>query len=55
MVPTHTPCPQALAGDAMVERGQLLVAAEVLWTPSEGDEVLTKRDVLLDYPELMDL
>jgi uncharacterized membrane protein len=44
-----------LAADVSLERGELLVGAEVLWTPSEPDEVLTKRDLILDYPELMDL
>ena len=46
---------QLLAANVMVERGELLVAAEVLWTPSESDEVLTRGDMLLDYPELLDL
>jgi uncharacterized membrane protein len=46
---------QLLAANVMLERGELLVAAEVLWTPSEADEVLTRPDMLLDYPELIDL
>ena len=46
---------QQLAADVAVQRGELLVAAEVLWTPSEDDEVLTKGDLLLDYPELLEL
>jgi len=46
---------QVLAGDVQAERGELLVAAEVLWTPSDDDEVMTRRDMFLDYPELMDV
>lgn len=44
-----------MAGDVQAERGELLVAAEVLWTPSDDDEVMTRRDMFLDYPELMDV
>jgi uncharacterized membrane protein len=44
-----------LAGDVQAERGELLVAAEVLWTPSDDDEVMNRQDMFLDYPELMDL
>jgi len=44
-----------LAGDVQAERGELLIAAEVLWTPSEPDEVVLRQDMFLDYPELMDL
>ena len=43
-----------LGADAMTEGGDLLVAAELLWTPSEDDEVLEKRDVVVDYPEIID-
>mmetsp|Transcript_110255 Transcript_110255/g.321113 ORF Transcript_110255/g.321113 Transcript_110255/m.321113 type:complete len:282 (+) Transcript_110255:63-908(+) len=45
---------QMLGADAMTEGGDLLIAAEVLWTPSEDDEVLEKRDVIVDYPEIID-
>ena len=45
---------QMLGADAMTEGGDLLVAAELLWTPSEDDEVLEKRDVVVDYPEIID-
>ena len=46
---------QLLASNVVLERGELLVAGEVLWTPSEAEEVLTRSDMLLDYPELVDL
>lgn len=45
----------ALASDCMVEEGECLNAVEVFWTPSESDEVLTKQDLLMDFPELIDL
>lgn len=45
----------SIASDVLVERGQLLNAVEVFWTPSERNEVLTSRDVILDFPELIDL
>eukprot|EP00617_Octactis_speculum_P020705 CAMPEP_0185756376 /NCGR_PEP_ID=MMETSP1174-20130828/14812_1 /TAXON_ID=35687 /ORGANISM="Dictyocha speculum, Strain CCMP1381" /LENGTH=266 /DNA_ID=CAMNT_0028435319 /DNA_START=125 /DNA_END=925 /DNA_ORIENTATION=- len=41
--------------DVVTGGGELLVAAELLWTPSEADEVLEKRDLILDYPELIDI
>ena len=43
-----------LGSDVMCEGGDLLVAAEMLWTPSEDDEVLEKSDIILDYPEIID-
>lgn len=39
----------------MVEGGDCVNAVEVFWTPSERDEVLTRRDVIVDFPELIDL
>jgi len=45
----------SIASDVMVERGDCLNAVEVFWTPSERDEVLTKQDIILDFPELIDL
>lgn len=46
---------QLIVGDVMAEDGNLVIAAELLWTPSEPDEVLDKRQLVLDYPELVDL
>lgn len=45
----------SLASDVLVERGECVNAVEVFWTPSERSEVLTSRDVVLDFPELIDL
>jgi len=45
----------SLASDCMADQGFCLNAVEVFWTPSERDEAITKRDVILDFPELIDL
>mmetsp|Transcript_8262 Transcript_8262/g.12777 ORF Transcript_8262/g.12777 Transcript_8262/m.12777 type:complete len:89 (-) Transcript_8262:17-283(-) len=44
----------SVAGDVMVDGGYCVNAAEVFWTPSDRKEVLTKRDIILDFPELVD-
>lgn len=46
---------ETVSADVMTERGELLVAAEILWTPSDPEETLTRRDMIMDYPELMDV
>lgn len=45
---------ETVSADVMVEYGELLVASEILWTPSDPEEVLTRQDIIMDYPELMD-
>jgi uncharacterized membrane protein len=40
-----------VASNVMMEENDLL-GAEILWTPEDRQEVLTKRDVVADYPEL---
>jgi len=45
----------SIASDAMVENGDLVNAVEVFWTPGEKNEVLMKRDMFMDFPELLDL
>jgi uncharacterized membrane protein len=40
-----------IASNVMMEENDLL-GAEILWTPEDRKEVLTKRDVVADYPEL---
>lgn len=45
----------SIAADALVDDGYCVNAVEVFWTPSERDEVLTSRDVVLDFPEIVDL
>jgi uncharacterized membrane protein len=45
----------SIASDCMIDAGQCVNAVEVFWSPSDGDEVLTKRDVIGDFPELIDL
>eukprot|EP00586_Coscinodiscus_wailesii_P011940 CAMPEP_0172495066 /NCGR_PEP_ID=MMETSP1066-20121228/63143_1 /TAXON_ID=671091 /ORGANISM="Coscinodiscus wailesii, Strain CCMP2513" /LENGTH=272 /DNA_ID=CAMNT_0013266513 /DNA_START=87 /DNA_END=905 /DNA_ORIENTATION=+ len=45
----------SIASDAMVEDGDLVNAVEVFWTPGEKSEVLTRTDVIIDFPELIDI
>ena len=45
----------SIASDCLVDDGYCVNAVEVLWTPSDRKEVLTKTDVILDFPELIDL
>lgn len=45
----------SVASDVNVEGGECLNAVEVFWTPSDKDEVLTKQDLIMDFPELIDL
>lgn len=39
----------------MVDGGGCVNAVEVFWTPSQRDEVLTKQEMVMDFPELIDL
>ena len=45
----------SIASDCMVQGGECVNAVEIFWTPGERDEVLTSRDIVLDFPELIDL
>jgi len=44
----------SISSDCRVEGGFCLNAAEVFWTPSDFEEVLTRGEVVLDFPELID-
>lgn len=46
---------QTLASEALTDNGENIMAVEVLWTPSEPGDVLTERDIIEDYPELLRL
>ena len=39
-----------IAADSKVEN--CLLSAEILWTPEDSSETLTKRDVIAEYPSL---
>ena len=39
--------------DCRIDYGDCLNAVEVFWTPSDANEVLTERDTVLDFPELI--
>jgi len=45
----------SIASDCRVEGGDCLNAFEVFWTPSEPMEVLSERDTIIDFPELITL
>jgi uncharacterized membrane protein len=45
----------SIASDCLVDDGYCLNAVEVFWTPGEPKEVLTRADMILDFPELIDV
>jgi uncharacterized membrane protein len=45
----------SIASDCMVDDGYCLNAVEIFWTPGDRDEVLSKNDIILDFPTLIDL
>jgi uncharacterized membrane protein len=45
----------SIASDCLVDDGYCVNAVEVLWTPGDKDEVLLKNDMIIDFPELIDL
>lgn len=45
----------SISADCMVDDGYCLNALEIFWTPSDRKEVLSKNDVILDFPELIDV
>jgi len=48
-------CLQSLAYEAFSDSGENIMAVELLWTPSERGTVVSDRDLIQDYPELMKL
>jgi uncharacterized membrane protein len=45
----------SIASDVLIDDGYCINAVEALWTPSERKEVLAKNDIIIDFPELVDL
>lgn len=45
----------SIASDCVVDEGDCLNAVEIFWTPSDRDEVLTRLDMITDFPEIMTL
>ena len=45
----------SIASDCLVDDGYCLNAVEIFWTPGDREEVLTKNDIVLDFPTLIDL
>jgi uncharacterized membrane protein len=46
---------QSIASNVMVEDGDFVNAVEVFWAPGDSDEVLSKHDLIVDFPELITL
>eukprot|EP01036_Dinobryon_divergens_P029976 gene29976-39153_t len=46
-------CLQSLASEALTDEGENVMGVEVLWTPSETGMVLSEREIVTEYPELM--
>mmetsp|Transcript_26934 Transcript_26934/g.42261 ORF Transcript_26934/g.42261 Transcript_26934/m.42261 type:complete len:385 (+) Transcript_26934:72-1226(+) len=46
---------QALAADVTTDMGDNVLATELLWTPEDPAETMTKQDLIMDFPELIDL
>jgi uncharacterized membrane protein len=46
---------QNLAADSLTDDGDNVMAVEVLWTPSEANTVISERELIMDYPELVRL
>lgn len=45
----------SIASDSLVDEGECVNAVELFWTPSDREEVLVSNDLILDFPELIDL
>jgi uncharacterized membrane protein len=45
----------SIASDCLVDDGCCVNAVEVFWTPSDNKEILTKLDMVVDFPELIDV
>eukprot|EP01038_Epipyxis_sp_PR26KG_P009593 gene9593-12920_t len=52
-LPSIKQCLQSLASEALTDEGDNIMAVEVLWTPSEPGSVLSEREIIQDYPELI--
>jgi len=45
----------SIASDCKVDDGYCLNGCEIFWTPGDREEILTKNDIILDFPTLIDL
>lgn len=48
-------CLERLAAEALTNEGENVMAVEVLWTPSEPGNTLSRRDLIMNYPELLEI
>mmetsp|Transcript_11319 Transcript_11319/g.14699 ORF Transcript_11319/g.14699 Transcript_11319/m.14699 type:complete len:386 (-) Transcript_11319:1877-3034(-) len=46
---------QSLAADVTTDMGENVLATELLWTPEDPAEIMLREDMVVDFPELVDL
>lgn len=46
---------QNIASNVLVEDGDFVNAVEVFWAPGDSEEVLSKQDLIVDFPDLVTL
>jgi uncharacterized membrane protein len=45
----------SIASNCKVNDGEVTRAAEIFWVPGDASETLTSRDIISDFPELIDV
>jgi uncharacterized membrane protein len=45
----------SIASNCKIDDGEVTRAVEVFWTPGDPSETLTSRDIIADFPELIDV
>ena len=45
----------SISADCMVDDGYCVNAVEVFWTPSDPEENMSRMDMIVDFPELIDV
>ena len=45
----------SIASNCIVEEGEVIRAVDFFWTPGDPEETLTSLDLIVDFPELIEL
>jgi uncharacterized membrane protein len=45
----------SISADCMVDDGHCVNAVEVFWTPSDPEESMSRMEMIMDFPELIDV
>jgi uncharacterized membrane protein len=45
----------SISADSMVDDGHCINAVEVFWTPSDPKESMSRMEMIVDFPELIDV